>query len=65
MATYAFDKNLLPSEMLDALLQHLASNTALSINALLSAVNCGTTLGVRSLLWLWKFDLVEIHPLKF
>jgi starch synthase len=64
MASYAFDKNLLPSEMLDALLQHLASNTTLTINTLLSAINCATPLGVRSLLWLWKFDLVEIHPLK-
>jgi glycosyltransferase involved in cell wall biosynthesis len=64
MASYAFDKNLLPPEMLNSLLQHLASNSALTINALLSAVNCPAPLGVRSVLWLWKFDLIEIHPQK-
>ena len=64
MASYAFDKNLLPPEILDTLLQYLASNSALTINALLSAANCASPIGVRSLLWLWKFDLVEIHPLS-
>lgn len=64
MASYAFDKDLLPSETLNNLLQHLSAHSAQTINALLSAVNCATPLGVRALLWLWKFDLVEIHPLK-
>jgi glycosyltransferase involved in cell wall biosynthesis len=64
MASYAFDKNLLPPDNLLALLQHLSANSGLTINALLSALNFATPLGVRSLLWLWKFDLIEVHPAK-
>ena len=64
MASYAFGKNLLPPDNLVALLQHLSANSGLTINALLSALNFATPLGVRSLLWLWKFDLIEVHPAK-
>jgi len=60
MANYAFDKNLLPPEILLKLLEYLKNNSPQSINSLLSVVNCATPLGVRSLQWLWKFDLVNI-----
>ena len=62
MVSYAFDKHLLPSEVLDSLLQYLASNSSLTVNELLSATYSNSPVGVRSLLWLWKFDLLEIYP---
>ena len=62
MVSYAFDKQLLPPEVLDSLLQYLASNSSLTVNELLGATYSDSPVGVRSLLWLWKFDLLEIYP---
>lgn len=61
MANYALDSALLPRETIAALLEALGKHGAQTVNALLTTVAATTPAGVRSLMWLWKFDLVRIR----
>ena len=62
MANYAFEASLLPREMIAALLTVLDKKGSQTVNTLLAAAGAGTPVGVRCLMWLWKFDLVQIAP---
>ena len=61
MANYAFDASLLPRETIAALLTVAGQNDGQTVNALLSAAGATTAVGVRCLMWLWKFDLVKVE----
>ena len=60
MANYAFDANLLPPETITALLSVLDKNGGQTVNELLAAAGAATPVGVRCLMWLWKFDLLQV-----
>ena len=60
MANYAFDAGMLPRETIVALLTVLEKNGAQTVNALITSAGAATPVGVRCLMWLWKFDLVRI-----
>ena len=60
MASYAFDATLLPRESLIALLGVLDKGDHQTVNNLLVAAGVATPVGVRCLMWLWKFDLVQV-----
>ena len=60
MANYAFDATLLPRESLIALLGVLDKGDHQTVNKLLVAAGVATPVGVRCLMWLWKFDLVQV-----
>ena len=60
MASYAFDATLLPRESLIALLGVLDKGDHQTVNKLLVAAGVATPVGVRCLMWLWKFDLVQV-----
>ena len=60
MANYAFDTTLLPRETIEALLAVLGKQGSQTVNALLAAAGAATPVGVRCLMWLWKFDLVRV-----
>ena len=60
MTNYACDAALLPRETIAALLAVLAKQGGQTVNALLGAAGATTPVGVRCLMWLWKFDLVSI-----
>ena len=64
MANYAFEASLLPPETIIALLSLLEKNGSQTVNELLVAAGVATTVGVRCLMWLWKFDLVQVVPVK-
>ena len=60
MSSYAFDASLLPRETIVALLSLLDKNGRQTVNELLVAAGVATPVGVRCLMWLWKFDLVKV-----
>ena len=60
MANYAFEASLLPPETIIALLSFLEKNGSQTVNELLVAAGVATPVGVRCLMWLWKFDLVQV-----
>ena len=60
MANYALDTGLLPRETITALLAAAKRQAGQSVNALLDAAGAVTPVGVRCLMWLWKFDLVRL-----
>ena len=62
MVNYAFEGSLLPPDTIKALLDELEKSGSQSVNTLLIAAGASTPAGVRSLMWLWKFDLVQIAP---
>ena len=64
MANYAFDANLLPPETITALLSVLEKGGGQTVNELLVAAGVATPVGVRCLMWLWKFDLVQVVPVQ-
>ena len=61
MANYAFDKTVLPAEKITEILQVVDRQGAQTVSALLAAVGGATPVGVRSLMWLWKFDLIQVR----
>ena len=63
MANYAFDTTLLPRETIVALLTVLDKNGDQTVNALITSAGAATPVGVRCLMWLWKFDLVRIEAI--
>lgn len=62
MANYALDAALLPRETILALLTVSGKQGVQAVNALLAAAGAATPAGARSLMWLWKFDLVQVRP---
>ncbi|MCX7169480.1 MAG: glycosyltransferase [Proteobacteria bacterium] len=60
MANYAFDPVLLPRETIVALLEVAGKQSSQTVNKLLAEAGAGTPVGVRCLMWLWKFDLVQV-----
>ena len=46
--------------MIMALLAVLGKQGAQTVNTLLAAAGAATPVGVRCLMWLWKFDLVRV-----
>jgi hypothetical protein len=60
MSNYAFDASLLPRETIVALLSVLDKNGRQTVTELLVAAGVATPVGVRCLMWLWKFDLVLV-----
>ena len=64
MANYAFEASLLPRETIIALLSVLDKSGSQTVNELLVAAGVATPVGVRSLMWLWKFDLVQVVPAR-
>ena len=62
MVNYAFETSLLPPDTIKALLTVLDKSGSQTVNTLLTAAGAGTPAGVRSLMWLWKFNLVQISP---
>ncbi len=64
MANYAFEASLLPPETIIALLSLLEKNGNQTVNELLVAAGVATPVGVRCLMWLWKFDLVQVVPVQ-
>ena len=62
MANYAFDAVLLPREAIAALLSILGTQGGQTVNTVLAATGLASPVGVRSLMWLWKFGLLQIRP---
>jgi hypothetical protein len=62
MSNYAFEASLLPRETIVALLSVLDKNGRQTVNDLLAAAGVATPVGVRCLMWLWKFDLLQVVP---
>ena len=60
MANYVFEPDLLPREMIEKLLGIIESPGAHTVHSVLSAAAALSAPGVRSLMWLWKFDLISI-----
>lgn len=61
MANYAFDAAMLPQETIAALLALLSKHGGQSVYSLLAAAGVATPVGMRGLMWLWKFDLVRVQ----
>ena len=62
MANYAFEGSLLPPDTIVALLSLLDKSGSQTVNELLVAAGVATPVGVRCLMWLWKFDLLQVVP---
>lgn len=62
VANYAFDTAVLPAERLADLLAPLLQQGPQSVNSLLAAVGMADPVGVRLLMWLWKFDVIRARP---
>ena len=61
VANFAFDPTLLPSEGLNILVEHLDSAPhGVPVHDLLKRASLSPAATVRALMWLWKFDLVEV-----
>ncbi len=63
MANYAFHPILLAQEGPQILLTALGQQTQ-TVQSLLIASNLNTPMGMRTLMWLWKFNLLQITPPK-
>jgi alpha-maltose-1-phosphate synthase len=61
MTNYAFDTQLLPREALPKLLATLKKDEAHTVDSALASAELATQVGVRALMWLWKFDLLEVR----
>ena len=60
MANYAFDATLLPRGAVLAALAALKSGQPQTVSAILGSAGLAKPLGLRALMWLWKFDLVDV-----
>ena len=61
MTNYALHDELLKTESLKALLQEVLTHGAQPVNKLLTKTQLATPMGVRALLWLWKFDVIQLE----
>jgi alpha-maltose-1-phosphate synthase len=62
MANYGFDAQLLPREGPATLLAILERAGLHTVESLAKAAGMTSAVGVRTLMWLWKFGLVRIAP---
>ncbi len=62
MVNYAFDPVLLPQELAATMLAVLEKQGVQTVNALLETAGQTNPVGVRMLMWLWKFDLIRVQP---
>jgi len=71
MLNYAFAVDSMDAALVERLLGAIGASgsgssggtqTGATVQAVLLAAGCSTPVGVRSLMWLWKFGLVEISP---
>jgi starch synthase len=60
MANYVLDPELLPQETIQMLLQSAQRPEVHTVQSLLATTGQLSAPGVRSLMWLWKFDLIRI-----
>ena len=61
MSNYALHGELLKAESLQALLHEVIANGTQPVNKLLEQTQLATPMGARALLWLWKFDVVQVE----
>lgn len=62
MANYGFNPVTLPADGLGELLSVLLPDKQMTVNQLLGATGRANPLGVRLLMWLWKFDVIAVRP---
>lgn len=62
MANFAFAPQVFDREAPAALLGLLTRGGEHAVDAALAEANLASAAGVRALMWLWKFDLVDIRP---
>ena len=62
MANYADAVETGASQHRAALLQCCSEQPGITVNKLLMAAEASHPQGVRSLMWLWKFDLIRVRP---
>jgi len=60
MLNYALSTDSMTAAMVEQVLAAAAIEEGATVQATLSAAACATPAGVRALMWLWKFGLVEI-----
>jgi len=60
MLNYALSTDSMTAEMVEELLAAAGIGEECTVQAMLLAAGCATPAGVRALMWLWKFGLVEI-----
>lgn len=60
MANYAFTPPVLVAETILSLFRSIQSQEAITVNELLAAAGHANPSGVRALMWLWKFDVIQI-----
>ena len=60
MLNYAFSAGSMTAALVEQLLAAVAIEEEATVQATLLAAACATPAGVRALMWLWKFGLVEI-----
>jgi hypothetical protein len=60
MLNYALSTDSMTAAMVEQVLAAAAIEEGATVQATLSAAACATPAGVRVLMWLWKFGLVEI-----
>jgi len=71
MLNYAFAADSMDAALVERLLGSIGTSgsggsggtrTGANVQAVLAAAGCSTPVGVRALMWLWKFGLVDISP---
>jgi len=61
MVNYAFDKEALPPSIIETLVEILMKGNADTVVEVLNKTGKSTPVGVRALMWLWKFDLIQVE----
>ena len=61
VTNYGLDPKYLTRDALSAVLSVAARPDGATVNAVLSAAGLGAPMGVKALMWLWKFDLVRVQ----
>ena len=62
MASYAFGEGDVLRVTVQEIADLLSKCEAQSVNAALAATGHASPSGVRALMWLWKFDLIQVIP---
>ncbi|MBT0963458.1 glycosyltransferase family 4 protein [Denitromonas iodatirespirans] len=62
LANFVFAPHTFPRETPSVLLDGLRRGRAHTVDTLLAQAGLANEAGIRALMWLWKFDLVDIRP---
>ena len=62
MLNYGLNRDCPDAVLAERLLRALGSSGEPTVQAALAAAGCSTPAGVRALMWLWKFRLVDVIP---